>query len=204
MALREHEISMLAKFLPANTAEEVIDYMHTYKIHLSIKKERRRILGDYRPAHNGKPHRISINGNLNAYHFLITFLHELAHLLTYLSHQGRVNPHGQEWKSVFKLLLKRFQDKKVFPKDIERALDQSMSNLAASTCSDPDLYKVLRQYDHKKDVFLVEQIAMGKLFKTEKGQIFKMIEKRRTRFLCEEERTGKRYLFPSIYEVYKV
>jgi hypothetical protein len=131
-------------------------------------------------------------------------LHELAHLLTYLSHQGRVNPHGQEWKSVFKLLLKRFQDKKVFPKDIERALDQSMSNLAASTCSDPDLYKVLRQYDHKKDVFLVEQIAMGELFKTEKGQIFKMIEKRRTRFLCEEERTGKRYLFPSIYEVYKV
>ena len=94
--------------------------------------------------------------------------------------------------------------KKVFPKDIERALDQSMSNLAASTCSDPDLYKVLRQYDHKKDVFLVEQIAMGELFKTEKGQIFKMIEKRRTRFLCEEERTGKRYLFPSIYEVYKV
>jgi hypothetical protein len=45
---------------------------------------------------------------------------------------------------------------------------------------------------------------MGELFKTEKGQIFKMIEKRRTRFLCEEECTGKRYLFPSIYEVYKV
>ena len=204
MALREHEISMLAKFLPANTAEEVIDYMHTHKIHLSIKKERRRILGDYRPAHNGKPHRISINGNLNAYHFLITFLHELAHLLTFLSHKGRVNPHGQEWKSVFKLLLKRFQDKKVFPSDIELALDQSMNNLAASTCSDPHLYKVLRQYDHKKDVFLVEQIAMGELFKTEKGQVFKLVEKRRTRFLCEELSSGKRYLFPSIYEVYKV
>jgi hypothetical protein len=204
VALREHEISMLAKFLPANTAEEVIDYMHSHKIHLSIKKERRRILGDYRPAHNGKPHRISINGNLNEYHFLITFLHELAHLLTFLNHQGRVNPHGQEWKNIFKILLKRFQDKKVFPEDVEFALDKSMNNLAASTCSDPYLYKVLHKYDHKKDVFLVEQIAIGDTFKTDKGQVFKMVEKRRTRYLCEEVKTGKRYLFPSIYEVSKL
>jgi SprT protein len=38
-------------------------------------------LGDYRPPQRGLPHRISVNHNLNQHEFLITLIHEMAHLL---------------------------------------------------------------------------------------------------------------------------
>ena len=40
-------------------------------------------------------HRISVNGNLNKYSFLITLIHELAHLLTFTQYKNRVDPHGR-------------------------------------------------------------------------------------------------------------
>jgi SprT protein len=204
LPLKDHELSILKNYLPPNTAERVIEYMHSYKIHLKIKRERKSILGDYRPAHDGKPHTISVNANLNTYHFLITFLHELAHLINHLNHGRNKLPHGKEWKQVFSVLLKQFTEASVFPADIEQALLQSMNNLAASTCSDPFLFKVLRTYDEQTDKVTMDHLSVGDLFKTDSNQTFQMISKRRTRYVCEEIFTKKQYLFPSIYEVLKV
>ncbi|HAD34265.1 MAG TPA: hypothetical protein DCF44_07170 [Chitinophagaceae bacterium] len=44
---------------------------------------------------------MSVNGNLNSYHFLITLLHEIAHMLVWEQFRNRVKPHGLEWKHVF-------------------------------------------------------------------------------------------------------
>lgn len=204
MALQQHELQALQAYLPANTAGWVIDYMHSYKIHLKIKRERRTILGDYRPAHRGKPHTISVNANLNSYHFLITFLHELAHLINHLNMGHRALPHGAEWKAVFSNLLKKFLDAEVFPKDIAFAIIKSLQSPSASTCSDPYLYKILRKYDHETEKLLIDELNLGDHFKTDKNQEFKLLEKRRTRFVCEDLTSGKKYLFPGIYEVYKL
>jgi SprT protein len=201
---KQHELSILQNYLPPNTCEVVIEFMQTYKIHLKIKRERVSILGDYRPAHDGKPHTISVNSNLNMYHFLITFLHELAHLINHLNHGRKVMPHGKEWKAVFAILLNRFTNENVFPNDIEKALQQSMQNLAASTCSDPHLFKVLRKYDEASHKIMVDELKQGDSFKTDKHQTFTLLEKRRTRFVCEEIETKRRYLFPGIYEVWKI
>ncbi len=203
MALVEHELDALFHFVPHNAVQDVKDFLHSYKIHLKVKKERSTILGDYRPAHNGKPHTISVNGTLNKYHFLITFIHELAHLINYLNHQRNVNPHGREWKTVFATLLNRFTSKNIFPSDIEQALQLSIHNLSASTCSDPVLYRVLLKYDETQGMILVENIQPGELFRTVKGGLFKMHSKRRTRYECVEIKSGKKYLFPGIYEVFK-
>lgn len=202
MPLQQHELQSLKDFLPDNTLEDVIYYMQMYKIHLILRKDRKSILGDYRPAHAGKPHTISLNISLNKYHFLITFLHELAHLVNYLQHKRSVPPHGNEWKSNFSLLLKRFTDKKVFPEDIHQALLKSMKSLSASTCSDPHLFRILHRYDtglHNK--VLVETIGIGNRFTTDDGRAFLVTVKRRTRFECIEIVSGKKYLFPGIYEV---
>jgi predicted SprT family Zn-dependent metalloprotease len=79
---------------------------------------------------NGKNHRISVNGNLNKFSFLITLLHELAHLLAFENYGNRIQAHGKEWKFVYSNLLKDFIDKKIFPPDVESALK--------------NLYKILR------------------------------------------------------------
>lgn len=202
MGLRTHELSTLKKFLPEDTLEDVLEFMHRYHIHLILRKDRKSILGDYRPPQQGKPHTISLNISLNPYHFLITFIHEVAHLVNYLNHKHRVAPHGGEWKATYAMLLKRFLDKQVFPEDIRRALDASMGNLSATTCSDPALYKALKRYDKRQEgVLLVEQIPIGQCFRTSDNRVFKVLARRRTRYVCEEVSSRRRYLFPGLYEV---
>lgn len=203
MALIKKELTVLNDFLPQGATDLVIEYMHLYKIHLKIKRERKTILGDYRPSMNGNPHTISVNANLNPYHFLITFVHELAHLVNYLNHGRKKLPHGKEWKACFAFLLQKFVAKNIFPPDISEALGESISNLSATTCSDPKLFKILYRYDDKKGKHLVEDLSIGETFKTDKGERFLIKEKRRTRYACENLHTKKMYLFPGIYEVFK-
>jgi hypothetical protein len=69
----------LAKYLPAGTVEEVGRYLQQYHIHLTIAGSGKPFWGDYRHRTVYQNHRISINGNLNPYAFLITLIHEIAH-----------------------------------------------------------------------------------------------------------------------------
>src|SRR6476620_1179794 len=121
MARKEAHISTLQDYLPPGTYDAVLGYLHHYHVHLTVARERKSILGDYRHRVNGKNHRISVNGNLNKYSFLITLLHELAHLLTFEKFGNRVAAHGREWKVIFGQLLARFIEHKVFPEDIRHA-----------------------------------------------------------------------------------
>ncbi len=192
----------LASFLPNNTFEEVLAYLQQYKVQLTVTRQRQSVLGDYRHAFKDKGHRISVNGNLNKYSFLITLLHELAHLLTFDQYGNRVMPHGAEWKKAFGQLLAQFLHKKIFPANIEQALMRSLHNPAASTCGDTHLLRVLRQYDKKKEgIVLVEELAIGTCFVIKGGRSFIKEEKIRTRFKCREISTGKYYLFNGLYEV---
>ena len=101
------------------------------------------------------------------------------------------------------LLLKKFIDLQIFPQDVTFGINRSIHNLSASTCSDPQLFKILYRYDEKNGKHLVEQLSIGDTFKTEKGDFFVLKQKRRTRFACENIHTKKIYLFPGIYEVFK-
>ena len=202
MPKQEAPLLQLQTYLPPGSFTEVLYYLQHYKVQLTITKQRQTILGDYRHAHAGKTHRISVNGNLNKYSFLITLLHELAHLFTYEQFGHRVMAHGKEWKNEFGKILAKFLLKKVFPADIEKALIQTLHNPAASSCGDEKLLRVLNNYDDKKaGVHLVENIAEGNLFKIKGSRIFKRGEKIRKRYKCVEIKTGKLYLFSAVYEV---
>lgn len=202
MSKKEAPIDQLQNFLPANTYDAVLQYLHQYKVHLTIARERKSILGDYRHQANGKNHRISVNGNLNAYSFLITLLHELAHLLTFEQFGNRVQSHGKEWKTVFGQLLHHFVQQKLFPEDITNTLLQSLKNPAASSCADEALLRILKRYDENEEkVVFVETVPEGGLFKTHDGKIFRKGQRVRKRFKCEEVKTKKLYLFSPVYEV---
>lgn len=202
MPKQEVPISQLQDYLPPGTYEPVLAYLREYRVHLTIAKERRSILGDYRHSTHYTNHRISVNGNLNPWSFLITLLHELAHLLTFERYGNKVLSHGKEWKTLYGGILSRFIGHKIFPEDIEAALQQSLRNPAASSCAEDGLIRVLRKYDTAKShQRLVEEITTDGLFRTSDGRIFRKGEKLRKRFRCVEIKTGRVYLFSPVYEV---
>jgi SprT protein len=202
MSKTEHPLQALTDYLPPFTFEPVVAYLQQYKVHLTITRERKSILGDYRHAIQNRSHRISVNGNLNKFSFLITLLHELAHLLTFDKYGNRVQSHGKEWKQEFGVLLAQFIKNKVFPIDIEKELIASLHNPAASSCAEDGLMRVLRKYDAKTEgQMLVEEIPHHGIFKLKDGRMFKKGEKLRKRYRCEEVGTRKVYLFSPVYEV---
>ena len=203
MPVSEHPMQALAAFLPEGSFDQVVQYIHHYKVHLTISKQRKSVLGDYRHAGWGGNHRISVNGNLNKYEFLITLLHELAHLLTYELHKNRVEPHGKEWKANYSRLLVDFVEHKIFPVEIEKALQKSIINPSATANGETDLLLVLRKYDAaKKPGFIhIIDVPEGAVFQTENGKIFRKGAKRRKRFECVEVKTGLHYTFSPISEV---
>jgi hypothetical protein len=202
MPKKEVPIAQLQQYLPDGTYEAVLGYLRQYKVHLTIARERKSILGDYRHSTHYSNHRISVNGNLNTWSFLITLLHELAHLLTFEQHGNKVSAHGREWKMIYAGMLAQFIEHRVFPADIEHELLRSLQNPAASTCAEDGLLRVLRKYDEKNNSqHLVEEISMNALFRTSDGRIFKKGEKLRKRFKCVEIKTGRVYLFSPVYEV---
>lgn len=203
MAVSEHPMQLLSDYLPTGTFDSVVNYIHHYSVHLTISKHRKSVLGDYRHSGRGGHHRISVNGNLNKYEFLITLLHELAHLLTYEQFKNKVEPHGEEWKLQYKLLLIDFVQQKVFPNDIEKALQKSIINPSATANGETELLLVLRKYDPAKieGHHTIIELPEGALFQSENGKIFKKGARRRKRFECIEIKTGYRYSFSPVTEV---
>ena len=72
MGKKEVPMAQLQDYLPEGTYDAVLAYLRQYKVHLTVAAERKSILGDYRHSTNYANHRISVNGNLNTYSFLIT------------------------------------------------------------------------------------------------------------------------------------
>jgi hypothetical protein len=202
MPKQEYPLEYLGNYLPPAAAPLVLQLLQQHGVHLTITRERKTVLGDYRYAVDSRAHRITVNGNLNKYAFLITLVHELAHLVTFLQYGHRVAAHGKEWKHLYKLLLVEFLALPVFPGDIVKAIKVSLHNLPASSCADEALMRVLRQYDNKPEgVLLVEELPEGAVFAIDDGKLFKKGRQLRKRFQCVEVKTGKLYLFSPVYEV---
>jgi len=202
MAKQQAPLDALKDYLPEGTFEKVSEYLHHYRIHLTITRERTTVLGDYRNAVDGKNHRISVNGNLNKFAFLYTLIHEIAHLLVYDQFGHRVASHGKEWNSRFSLLVRDFLHHPFVPPGIQQPFSRPAKTPAASSCAEDDLLRVFRNYDpHKKDMLFVEEIEPGNLFALRDGRIFRRGEKIRKRYKCTEVSTGKEYLFSPVYEI---
>ncbi|MEP7251979.1 MAG: SprT-like domain-containing protein [Ginsengibacter sp.] len=202
MAKKESPLQQLNAYLPEGSFEDVALYLTDFKVHLTITRERKSILGDYRNRLPGKNHRISVNGNLNKYSFLVTLLHELGHLIAYEKYGNRIAPHGAEWKKEFSQVLAGFLSKKIFPEDIKKELVKSLGNPAASSCAEDSLLRILRRYDVKKPgIYLVEELPANSMFKVKGGRTFTKGNKVRKRFLCKENTSGKLFLFSPVAEV---
>ncbi len=204
MALKKNPLEALKKFIPEGTFEYVYSYLEKYHIKLSITKERKTKYGDYRPPQKGDTHRISVNGNLNQYHFLLTLVHELAHLVAFDEYGFSIQSHGTEWKTTFQRLMHPLLNTSIFPEDLLPAVQQSLQEVKSSSCYDPTLSIALREYDDKPMGTLVRDLPIGSYFLAPDQKKYQLLNKRRTRYEAAEVLTNKRYLFPALYEVEKL
>lgn len=197
---KDQLIPVLKKYLPEGSEIYAANLMEKHKIQLRIKNPRSTKLGDYRPPTQGSSHRISINRDLNPFSFLVTFMHEVAHLVNFEKFGPTVFPHGIEWKREFQIVSTPIIQHKLLPSDVHLALNQYLKNPKASSCTDPNLVRILRKYDDKTEWVLVEEIPAGMLFETQDGRSFKMIDKMRTRYRCQELKSKKTYLVPGMMQ----
>jgi hypothetical protein len=198
---KEKITEALKKYIPDSYIPYVIELMFSEKIAFRISKPRKTKAGDYRSPYKGEPHRISINGDLNPYAFLITTLHEFAHMTTFIKYGPYVKSHGTEWKKEFKRLLLPVLEKNELPSEIEAALKRSLQNLKASSCTDIQLTRALKKHDERDESFvLLENLGNNAYFRLGKNTYQRGILRRR-RYLCKEINTGKHYLVNRLAEV---
>jgi len=112
----------LSNYLPADAAPVIARWIDYFNCEFKISRNRSTKHGDYRHPFKDAGHRISVNYNLNPYAFLITTVHEFAHLLTWNEHKRKAKPHGQEWKNNFKKMMRPFFEQAIFPPDIRQAI----------------------------------------------------------------------------------
>jgi hypothetical protein len=194
----------LKAFLPEEALSLACDKLREYPHHLVITEPRSTKLGDFTADPRSGRHVLTVNGNLNKYAFLITLMHELAHLVTYLNHRDRVKPHGAEWKGYFKQTLGPFLRRNVFPDDVAKAISSYLANPAASTCADITLSKALARYDKKShpDIRLLDDIPQNARFIYGRDhRVFIKGERLRTRYRCFEESTKHEYLFNPLVKI---
>lgn len=190
----------LAKYIPEHAVKPVFDLIVANQVHLKIVNERQTRHGDYRRGHTGK-HEITVNASLNKYRFLITLIHEIAHLVAFEKFGRNIKPHGNEWKLTFQRLMIPFIRPEIFPNHILPLLARHFKNPSASSDTDTTLSLALKQYDKENDKNYVFEIPYGSVFRIKNGKIFRKIAVRTKRFECLEISSGKLYLFNPNAEV---
>ncbi len=193
-------IEVFYQYFPAASVEYCFQMWNHNKFHFKINKKRQTRLGDYRYNPATKHHAITVNADLNPFSFLVTYLHEVAHLITQVKYGSKVDPHGKEWKNEFIAVAKPMLNTQVFPAFVLAALNKYFLNPKASSCSDHELQKALQWFDEGGDHLYLSDIQIGKLFEFNKRK-FQKEEIRRTRILCKELATGKKYLISKMAKV---
>lgn len=190
----------LIKYLPERAVEAVFDLIAKNRVHLKIVNERKTRHGDYRQRRGC--HEITVNANLNKYRFLITLVHELAHLLAFEEFGYRIKPHGREWKITFQHLMLPLIRPSIFPPELLPLLARHFKNPKASSDTDALLSVALRQYDKKPSTKnYIFEIPYGSTFRIYNGKVFVKGEKRIKRYACKEINSGKMYIFQPHAEV---
>ncbi|WP_436517367.1 SprT-like domain-containing protein [Ekhidna sp. To15] len=188
------------KFVPVSSVDYCVKLYQRLGFEFKIKKARQTKLGDYRFNPKSNRHTITVNNDLNPYAFLVTYLHEVGHLVAFKKYGRRIQPHGKEWKQCFKEVSEPMLTNLVFHSSVLDALKRYFKNPKASSCSDPVLYQILKRFDEPSSKILLKDIKIGKAF-IFNNKTYVKLEKKRTRSVCQEVTSGRKYLISDLAEV---
>jgi len=192
--------SVLEKYLPDHSVEMCFELIKINHVHLKIVNERVTRHGDYRKDAQGF-HLITVNASLNKYRFLMTLIHEIAHLVAFEKYGRNIKPHGDEWKLTFQRLMVPFIRPEIFPNQLLPLLARHFRNPKASSDTDATLSLALKQFDPVNDKNYIFEIPYGSVFRIHNGKIFKKVALRLKRYECQEVSSGRVYLFNPNAEV---
>ena len=195
----------LGNYLPAAAVDPIFDFLNQHSVHLHITRERLSKLGDYRWPQPRHPFQeISVNGNLNPYFFLWVMLHEMAHLNTHERFGNQVQPHGHEWQEEYRRLLLQYLG--CFPQELIAPLRKYCSRIPLSHPLETKIEELLRHHDpdySPANDLTLNQLSPGTTFRltAKPDRLFCAIEKRRTRWICQDLHDGKQYLVSGAAQV---
>lgn len=191
----------LKKYVPEAAIALLEPLLKAYPLDLRIVKPRKTKFGDYRLPRDGQRHRISLNANLNNYAFLITLLHEYAHLVAFEKYGRKIKAHGPEWQNTFRETCAPFLGKEIFPAQLEACLIDSLNRGHASSATSSALLRELKKFDHHQEaVTFVEQLQHGSHFQI--GQkVFVKGAKSRKRYKCKSVSDNRYYMVHPLAEV---
>jgi SprT protein len=195
--LQESSIQeILHKHVPQVTYSYCLQLWQRHPFDFRLRKRRISKAGDF-TCHHGRVPRITINHDLPSLEFLLTYVHEVAHLHVHQQHGFRAEAHGEEWKKSFQQLLHPLLGEHIFPEPVLSCLKQHMINPKASTYSDSTLTKLLRSRDPRAaKTTLLSDLPEGSVFDLH-GRWFKKGKLKRTRVLCQEIKSKRQYLVPA-------
>lgn len=192
--------SILETHIPAAAIPYCCQLWNDHPFELHLRKKRISKVGDFSCRH-GKIPRITINRDSHSYLFLLTYIHEVAHLVVHEKHGWRVESHGKEWKETFQFLMEPVMGLDLFPEELQKALKKHLVNPKASSFADVTLTNALRQADERvKHATLLSEIPEGSVFSFH-GRWFRKGVLRRTRVVCRELKTKRNYLVPADAEI---
>ncbi|MEY4273702.1 MAG: hypothetical protein RLZZ252_1197 [Bacteroidota bacterium] len=190
---KNRKISSFLDHFPPKVAEYCFNLWDELKFEFVVSKKRDSKLGDFKFAPN-KGFQITVNHNLNPFAFLVTYLHEVAHLITYQRHKNQVNPHGQEWKDAFKELFEPILDPELLPQELVPVLQAYLINPVATSNGFTPLVEALKIYDQNQEpAILLFNLPEGEIFQLKNLQL-KKGKLRRTRYICQDIHNSKLYL----------
>lgn len=192
--------SVLQKYLPERAVAPCFELIRTNRVHLKVVNERVTRHGDYRLMPDGS-HQITVNATLNQYRFLVTLVHEIAHLVAFETYGRRIKPHGREWKQTFQHLMLPFLRPDIFPSTLLPLLAGHFRNPKASSGTDTRLAVALKEFDPPSSHTLLMELPLGTVFRIKNGRTFKKGHKKVKRYQCVEVGSGRLYLFQPNAEV---
>lgn len=191
---------VLKQHVPPGALDYCLTLWKNSPFELQLRKSRHSKVGDFTSKGTKSKPRITLNNDLNPYLFLMTYVHEVAHLYVYLKHRASVDPHGKEWQQVFAQLMTPLLWDSVFPPEILHVLRLHMVQPKASSFSDSELTRAFRKFDAQDSYHILSDLPTGTIFKI-RSQYFKKGFLRRTRFACTELKSKRTYLVPADAQV---
>jgi len=186
---------ILGRYLPEHAVAPCFELIKQHSVHVKIVNERRTRHGDYRRHPDGS-HQITVNGSLNPYRFLMTFIHEIAHLVAMQTYGRHIKPHGEEWKHCFRQLMLPFLHPSIFPPTVLPLMAQHFKNPTASSDTDAHLTLALRAFDREERTHqYIHEIPNGSFFRIADGRVFQKKGLRVKRYECVEWSSGRSFVF---------
>lgn len=193
----------IKNYVPIASFDQLSEYLSQWQVNLIITRKRHTKHGDFRALPKGG-HQITVNEMPNPYRFLITILHEIAHLVAFKDFGPRIKPHGKEWKQVFKKIMLPFLVPEIFPDELLRVLQLHFRNPKASSDTDTQLALVLNKFDPANEKNYIFELESGSVFEIHNGRRFIRGKKRTKRYECREVEGKRLYLFSPHAQVIKI